>query len=93
MEQRKFKLTKGTVSVIRTTKEGVQEALASGYAMDGEVTEENGVYRVINPAPIFEAEEGKTAEMSGKVDVCIACHLQTADDDFVFSQKVLEETE
>lgn len=38
-------------------------------------------------------KEGKTAEMSGKVDVCIACHLQTADEDFVFSQKVLEEIE
>jgi hypothetical protein len=37
--------------------------------------------------------EGKTAEMSGKVPVCIACHLPAAPADYVFSQKVLEETQ
>jgi hypothetical protein len=36
--------------------------------------------------------EGKTAEMSGKVPVCIACHLPAAPADYVFSLKVLEET-
>jgi hypothetical protein len=37
--------------------------------------------------------EGKNAEMSGKVPVCIACHLPAASADYVFSQKVLEETQ
>lgn len=37
--------------------------------------------------------EGKTAEMSGKVPVCIACHLPAASADYVFSQKVLEESQ
>jgi len=37
--------------------------------------------------------EGKTAEMSGQVQVCIACHLPAASEDYVFSQKVLEESQ
>ncbi len=36
-------------------------------------------------------KDGKTAEMSGKVQVCIACHQPAAADDYVFSQKVMEE--
>jgi Cytochrome P460 len=38
-------------------------------------------------------KEGKTAEMSGQVQVCIACHLPAANADYVFSQKVLEESQ
>jgi hypothetical protein len=37
--------------------------------------------------------EGEKAEMSGVVPVCFACHLQTASEDYVFSQKVLEESQ
>ena len=37
--------------------------------------------------------EGKTAEMSGQVQVCIACHIPAASEDYVFSQKVLEESQ
>jgi hypothetical protein len=36
-------------------------------------------------------KDGKVAEMSGKVDVCIACHKPAATTDYVFSQKVMEE--
>lgn len=36
-------------------------------------------------------KDGKVAEMSGKVQVCIACHQPAADADYVFSQKVMEE--
>jgi hypothetical protein len=36
-------------------------------------------------------KDGKVAEMSGKVAVCIACHQPVADADYVFSKKVLEE--
>ena len=36
-------------------------------------------------------KDGKVAEMSGKVPVCIACHKPAAAADYVFSQKVMEE--
>jgi len=36
-------------------------------------------------------KDGKAAEMSGKVQVCIACHQPAAAADYVFSQKVMEE--
>ena len=36
-------------------------------------------------------KDGKIAEMSGKVPVCIACHKPAAAADYVFSQKVIEE--
>ncbi len=36
-------------------------------------------------------KDGVKAEMSGKVDVCIACHQPAANADYVFSQKVMEE--
>ena len=39
---------------------------------------------------IYE-EDGKVAQMSGKVQVCIACHQPAAAMDYVFSQKVMEE--
>lgn len=35
---------------------------------------------------------GKSAQMSGKVQVCIACHQPAAAADYVFSQKVLDES-
>ena len=36
--------------------------------------------------------DGKVAEMTGKVPVCIACHKPAASTDYVFSQKVMEES-
>lgn len=36
-------------------------------------------------------KDGRVAEMSGKVSVCIACHQPAASADYVFSQKVMEE--
>ena len=36
-------------------------------------------------------KDGKVAEMSGKVDVCIACHQPAANADYVFSHKTMEE--
>lgn len=36
-------------------------------------------------------KDGKVAEMSGKVPVCIACHKPAAAADYVFSQKVMDE--
>lgn len=36
-------------------------------------------------------KDGKVAEMSGKVPVCVACHKPAAAADYVFSQKVMEE--
>lgn len=38
-------------------------------------------------------KDGTVAEMSGKVPVCIACHQPVAAADYVFSQKVLEESQ
>lgn len=37
-------------------------------------------------------KDGEVAQMSGKVQVCIACHQPVAAADYVFSQKVLEES-
>jgi len=37
-------------------------------------------------------KDGKVAEMSGKVPICIACHKPAAAADYVFSQKVREES-
>ncbi len=39
---------------------------------------------------LYDAK-GKNAQMSGQVQVCIACHQPAAAADYVFSQKVLEE--
>jgi len=36
-------------------------------------------------------KDGKVAQMSGKVQVCLACHKPAAADDYVFSKKVMEE--
>ena len=38
-------------------------------------------------------KDGKVAEMSGKVPVCIACHQPVAAADYVFSKKVIEESD
>ena len=38
-------------------------------------------------------KDGKMAQMSGKVQVCIACHQPVASADYVFSQKVLGESQ
>lgn len=36
-------------------------------------------------------KDGKNAKMSGQVQVCIACHLPVAEQDYVFSKKVMDE--
>lgn len=55
-----YKLTKGTVSVIRMNLADVRKAEADGYKLDGEVNE---AYEVTNPYPRFdEAELSKTEE-------------------------------
>jgi len=54
-----YKLTKGTVSVIRVNREGVRQAEADGYKLDGEVNE---AYEVINPYPRFDEPEPAKAE-------------------------------
>jgi hypothetical protein len=46
-----YKLTKGTISVIRQNREGVKQAEADGYKLDGEVNE---AYEVVNPYPRFD---------------------------------------
>lgn len=33
-------------------------AIAAGFALDGEVVEEGGAYRVVNPAPQLFADKG-----------------------------------
>ena len=48
-----YKLTKGTISVIRTTKDSVDEAIADGYKLDGEVNER---YEIIDADPFREHE-------------------------------------
>lgn len=56
-----YKLTKGTVSVIRKDRAGVQEAIATGYSLDGECNE---AYEIVNPSPIFEDHEPAVREPS-----------------------------
>lgn len=36
--------------------------------------------------------KGKSAQMSGREQVCITCHQPAAESDYVFSQKVMEES-
>jgi hypothetical protein len=42
-----FKLTKGSVSVIRRDQAGIDEAKAQGFTLDGEVIEVNGGYEPV----------------------------------------------
>ncbi len=42
-----YKLTKGSVSVIRRSKEGIREAEDQGYVLEGEVYEANGGYELV----------------------------------------------
>jgi hypothetical protein len=53
-----YKLTKGTVSVIRKDRAGVEEAKANGYALDGECDEQ---YNVIDARPEFLDETIRNA--------------------------------
>ena len=48
-----YKLTKGTVSVIRNSKAAVDEAIANGYKLDGECNER---YEIIDADPFKEPE-------------------------------------
>ena len=48
-----YKLTKGPLSVIRTTKAAVDEAIADGYKLDGECNER---YEIIDADPFKEPE-------------------------------------
>ncbi len=52
-----YKLTLGTLSRIRKTKKEIDELLAEGYTLDGEV---NDKYEVINANPVFDAPKPKT---------------------------------
>lgn len=53
-----YKLTKGTISVIRYDKKGVDEEISNGYALDGECDEK---YEIINARPEFLDETIKDA--------------------------------
>ena len=44
-----YKLTKGSVSVIRRDEAGIKEAEAKGFTFDGEVEEVNGEYVRVYP--------------------------------------------
>lgn len=48
-----YKLTKGTVSVIRNSKAAVDEAISNGYKLDGECNER---YEIIDADPFKEPE-------------------------------------
>lgn len=52
-----YKLTLGTLSRIRKTKKEIDELLAEGYTLDGEVNEK---YEVIDANPVFDAPKPKT---------------------------------
>ena len=54
-----YKLTKGTVSVIRVNHADVKQAEADGYKLDGEVNE---AYEVVNPYPRFDDIEPAKAD-------------------------------
>jgi len=49
-----YKLTKGTLSRIRSDKEGVKELLNDGYILDGEVDKD---YKVIDAYPKLFVED------------------------------------
>ncbi len=52
-----YKLTLGTLSRIRKTKKEIDELLAEGYTLDGEV---NDKYEVIDANPVFATPKPKT---------------------------------
>lgn len=49
-----YKLTKGTLSRIRTTKKECDDLIEQGYILDGEVDKD---YKVINPYPFANRSE------------------------------------
>ena len=51
-----YKLTKGTVSVIRNSKAAVDEEIANGYKLDGECNER---YEIIDADPFRERVQQK----------------------------------
>jgi len=54
-----YKLTKGSVSIIRKDEAGVKEAEARGYKLDGECNE---AYEVTNPRPFEAPKRGKSSK-------------------------------
>jgi len=69
MAKKLYRLTMGTASRIRSTREGVDILMAEGYVFDGEVAEDPkavGGYKVINTAALPEADEKDLMEMSIK---------------------------
>jgi hypothetical protein len=49
-----YKLTRGSVSVIRTDKASVEEAQKSGFSLVGEVREVNNGYEIVTTAVSFD---------------------------------------
>lgn len=49
-----YKLTKGSLSKIRNTENGVRDLMACGFVFDGEVDTK---FNVINPNPVFVEEK------------------------------------
>jgi hypothetical protein len=58
-----YKLTKGSVSIIRQDEAGVKEAEANGYKLDGECNE---AYEIINPKPFEIPKRGKPSKDESK---------------------------
>lgn len=58
---KKYMLTKGTVSKIRTDKAGVEELAAAGFSRVGEVEERDGAYVVVSPVMEFADDAAEKA--------------------------------
>jgi hypothetical protein len=58
-----YKLTKGTLSRIRTSRDECEKLIEDGYKLDGEV---DNKYNVINPNPIFE-EKSEVDQLKEKL--------------------------
>ncbi len=52
-----YRLTKGTLSRIRKTKEEVDKLIEQGYTLDGECDDK---FEIINPNPVFDAPKKRT---------------------------------
>jgi hypothetical protein len=62
-----YKLTKGSVSVIRRDQAGIDEAKAQGFILDGEVVEVNRGYEIVK-----EKTEQKRKGWKASDDVALA---------------------
>lgn len=63
---KQYKLTKGTISRIRTNKAGVDELLKEGYSLDGEVVQEGNSYRVVSSSVVFDDDEKAKAAKTAR---------------------------